>query len=72
MANTTRFKQNQELPILLDKETVELIINQINELKVYLTFDFEEIEQCTEDRLSIAKDIIDCDNIIITLKQKLN
>jgi hypothetical protein len=74
MANTTRFEQNQELPILLEKESVEFIIQKLNDLKEIEFFNFTENEDDLgdEDRMSHALCYIQCENMINYLKEKLD
>lgn len=71
MPNTTTFVKGENYPILLDKETTQFILSKIEELKELSIFGFENIDKDNESRLDYAQTIIDCDNIIINLKEKL-
>jgi hypothetical protein len=71
MENTTKFVKNENTPILLDKQSIEFIIDNLSDYRTLLTFEFEDDEQCTEDRLSTAKQIVDCDTMINYLKSKI-
>lgn len=71
MANKTTYVKTNNI-ILLEKNYVIEIINQIKQLKQLLIFDFEDDEQSTEDKLIIAKEIINCDVTINYLNSKLN
>jgi len=61
-----------EKKIVLEEVNLSWIINTLSDFREVLEFEFEDSSQCTEDRLSVAKQMIECDNMIIYLKEKLN
>jgi len=71
MANTTKIVRNSDEPIILDKESVEFIFDKIQVLKEVSILEFQDDDKDDESRLDWAQTIIDCDNILIYLKQKL-
>jgi hypothetical protein len=61
-----------EKKIVLDQVNVEWLISTIENYKDVLTFDFEDSENDTQSRISFARGIVECDNMINFLKEKLN
>lgn len=71
MANKTTIVRNQNQPILLDKQIAQFILDKIEELKELSILRFEDVDRDNETRLDYAQTIIDCDNIILHLKENL-
>jgi hypothetical protein len=74
MSNTTKKVLTPNQPVLLEKETIQLLIEKLKALKevdeLYLT-DWDK-DEATEDRLSIAKSYIESGELINYLKSKLD
>jgi hypothetical protein len=74
MSNTTKKVLPPNQPVLLEQETIQLLIEKLKALKevdeLYLT-DWDN-DSATEDRLSIAKSYIESGELINYLKSKLD
>lgn len=59
--------------IILDVETIKHIIEKLEQSKESLELNLTDWDkcECTEDRMSIAEEYIECGNLISYLKQKL-
>jgi hypothetical protein len=60
-----------EKKIVLDEVNATWIIDTLSNFREVLGLEFEDDTFDTEDRLSCAKQIIECDNMINYLKEKL-